>query len=108
MYISCLLFLASTSILALWVNSQAKQEDESINLLHVECPVGDAVIPKLSIVGASMGGIDHLGADITNVTVYLPKDSNEVWVTVRLNGLGRADPTIEKNSTWVRVNIFSD
>jgi hypothetical protein len=76
--------------------------------MHVECPVEDAVIPKLSIVGASMGGIDHLGADMTNVTVYLPKDSNEVWVTVRLNGLGRADPTIEKNSTWVRVNIFSD
>jgi hypothetical protein len=80
--------------------------DRVFQVAHVEAPIGDAVIPRLSITGESLGGDEYLGADIVDATVYLPKGSDEVSVIVTLNGLGRNDPSLEKENTLVLVSVY--
>lgn len=77
--------------------------DPIVHLAHYEDPIGDSVIPHIDPAGNAPGGAEYLGADILNVTLDSPTGSDKLMITVVLNGLGKADPTIDKNIT--RLNL---
>lgn len=78
------------------------------HIAHIEDPVGDHVAPNVDINGEALGGLDYEGADIHSVILYSPLDSDELHITVQLNGMGRGDPTIDENHTRVDFQFSSD
>lgn len=72
-------------------------------IAHYEDLVGDQIAPNVDINGTALGGLDYEGADILNVTLYSPLNSDELTVTLYMKGKGRAYPTIDKSRTRVQI-----
>jgi len=66
-------------------------------------PAGDHVAPNIMKHGVAVGGSDHIGADILNVTLHSSFLSGELTIIVCLNGTGRNDPTIDQDRTQLEV-----
>ena len=90
------------------VSDYAQSTSPLVHLAHYEDVTGDAIIPYIDPEGTALGGLDHLGADIVNVTLYSLKKSDELTVTARLNGKGRGDPTIDVNRTRIHFEFDRD
>ena len=90
------------------VSDYAQSTSPLVHLAHYEDVTGDAIIPYIDPEGTALGGLDHLGTDIVNVTLYSPKKSDELTVTARLNGKGRGDPTIDMNCTRIHFEFDRD
>lgn len=71
---------------------------------HYEDQEGDQIAPYLSSEGVALGGLSYIGTDILNVTLSSPFLSDELIVTVQLNGSGISDPTIDKDNTVLDID----
>lgn len=78
------------------------------HIAHYEDPVGDHMSPSVDINGTALGGVNYEGADIINVSMYSPVNSNELTLTVCLKNKGRADSTMDENNTRVMIWFGGD